>query len=113
MYSVETRNELLVFVTLNLLCCNFEQKDLAGLYLRCGLKNLGTVFLLTDALIPDEKFLVLINDLLASGEIADLFHDDEVENIVGSVRNEVNICMINRRIIDTKYVFEFLLISTK
>ncbi|KAF2355262.1 Dynein heavy chain domain [Trinorchestia longiramus] len=64
------------------------KKDLSGIYLRCGLKNLGTVFLLTDALIPDEKFLVLINDLLASGEIPDLFHDDEIENIVGAVRNE-------------------------
>lgn len=53
------------------------------------MKNLGTVFLLTDAHVPDEKFLVLINDLLASGEIPDLFHDDEVENIVSSVRNEV------------------------
>lgn len=67
-----------------------EQKDLSSIYLRCGLKNLGTVFLLTDALIPDEKFLVLINDLLASGEIPDLFHDDEVENIVSSVRNEAS-----------------------
>ena len=34
---------------------------------------MGTVFLLTDAQVPDEKFLVLINDLLASGEIPDLF----------------------------------------
>ncbi|KAK7067104.1 Dynein heavy chain 17, axonemal [Halocaridina rubra] len=43
---------------------------------------------MTDAHIPDEKFLVLINDLLASGEIPDLFPEDEVENIVSSVRNE-------------------------
>lgn len=67
----------------------FSQTDLANLYLRAGLKNLGTVFLITDAHIPDEKFLVLINDLLASGEIPDLFPEDEVENIVSSVRNEV------------------------
>ncbi|KAK4326145.1 hypothetical protein Pmani_003309 [Petrolisthes manimaculis] len=65
------------------------RSDLANLYLRAGLKNLGTVFLMTDAHIPDEKFLVLINDLLASGEIPDLFPEDEVENIVSSVRNEV------------------------
>ena len=49
------------------------QVDLAQLYLKAGLKNIGTVFLLTDAQVPDEKFLVLINDLLASGEIPDLF----------------------------------------
>ena len=49
------------------------QTDLAQLYIKAGLKNMGTVFLLTDAQVPDEKFLVLINDLLASGEIPDLF----------------------------------------
>lgn len=39
--------------------------------------------------VPDEKFLVLVNDLLASGEIPDLLPDDEVENIISGVRNEV------------------------
>ena len=32
---------------------------------------------------------MLINNLLASGEIPDLFSDDEVDNIVSMVRNEV------------------------
>jgi hypothetical protein len=66
-----------------------SQADLAGLYLKAGLRNMGTVLLITDAQIADEKFLVLINDLLASGEIADLFPDDEVDNIVSQLRNEV------------------------
>ena len=39
--------------------------------------------------MADERFLVLINNLLASGEIPDLFTDDECENIIGMVRNEV------------------------
>ncbi len=64
--------------------------ELSALYLKAGLKNVGIVFLVTDAQIPDESFLVLINDLLASGEITDLFPDDEVENIISSVRNEVS-----------------------
>ncbi|CAJ0928424.1 unnamed protein product [Ranitomeya imitator] len=63
--------------------------DLANQYIKAGVKNVGTVFLMTDAQVADEKFLVLVNDLLASGEIPDLFPDDEVENIIGSVRNEV------------------------
>ncbi|XP_070335216.1 dynein axonemal heavy chain 9 isoform X5 [Odocoileus virginianus] len=63
--------------------------DLAGLCLRAGVKNLSTVFLMTDAQVADEKFLVFINDLLASGEIPDLYSDDEVENIISNVRNEV------------------------
>ena len=32
---------------------------------------------------------MLINDLLASGEIPDLFPDDEVENIITAMRPEV------------------------
>ncbi|XP_071882010.1 dynein axonemal heavy chain 9 isoform X5 [Anas platyrhynchos] len=63
--------------------------DLANLYLKAGVKNIGTVFLMTDMQVADEQFLVLVNDFLASGEIPDLFPDDEVENIINSVRNEV------------------------
>uniref|UniRef100_A0A2I3HRY0 Dynein axonemal heavy chain 9 n=1 Tax=Nomascus leucogenys TaxID=61853 RepID=A0A2I3HRY0_NOMLE len=63
--------------------------DLASLCLKAGVKNLNTVFLMTDAQVADERFLVLINDLLASGEIPDLYSDDEVENIISNVRNEV------------------------
>ncbi|KAF4517247.1 hypothetical protein B566_EDAN011631, partial [Ephemera danica] len=68
------------------------EADLAALYLKAGLKNVGTVFLMTDAQVADEKFLVLINDLLASGEVPELFADDEVDNIVSSLRNEVVLC---------------------
>ena len=50
---------------------------------------MGTVFLLTDAQVPDEKFLVAINDLLASGEIPELFADDELENVINGIHNEV------------------------
>jgi len=39
--------------------------------------------------VAEEVFLVLINDLLASGEIPDLFPEDEVENIINAMRNEV------------------------
>ena len=39
--------------------------------------------------VPDEKFLVVINDLLASGEVPGLFADDELENVINSLRNEV------------------------
>ena len=32
---------------------------------------------------------MVINDLLASGEIPELFADDEVQNVVSGIRNEV------------------------
>lgn len=38
--------------------------------------------------MAEEQFLVVINDLLASGEVPDLFAPDEIENIVNLVRNE-------------------------
>ena len=44
---------------------------------------------MTDSQVAEEQFLVLINDLLASGEIPGLFMDDEVENIISSVRPQV------------------------
>nr|CAD7197237.1 unnamed protein product [Timema douglasi] len=63
--------------------------ELSGLYLKAGLKNVGIMFLMTDAQVPNEHFLVLINDLLSTGEVPDLFPDDTVENILAGVRNEV------------------------
>ncbi|MEJ1283888.1 hypothetical protein NN561_014866 [Cricetulus griseus] len=54
-----------------------------------GAKNMPTVFLLTDAHVLDESFLVLINDLLASGDISDLFSDEDVDKIASGIRNDV------------------------
>lgn len=78
-----------IFYLMIMIIINFLQKELAGLYLKSGMKNVGIMFLMTDAQVPNEHFLVLINDLLASGEVPDLFPDDEVENILAGVRNEV------------------------
>ncbi|XP_061694561.1 dynein axonemal heavy chain 11 [Syngnathoides biaculeatus] len=68
---------------------NDLKSDIARLYMKVGVKNIGTVFLYTDAHIPDESFLVLINDILASGDIPDLFSDEEVDTIVASMRMEL------------------------
>lgn len=66
------------------------KKDLSAICLKAGLKRLASVLLLTDAHLVDENLLGPINDFLATGEIPGLFSDDEIENIVSSVRNEVN-----------------------
>lgn len=47
------------------------------------------MLLMTDSQIIDEKFLVLINDMLASGEILDLFTDEEVDHIINAIKPEV------------------------
>lgn len=49
-------------------CLLSVQVDIASMCIKTGAKNIPTVFLLTDAQVPDERFLVLINDLLASGD---------------------------------------------
>lgn len=68
---------------------NDMKSDLGSLYYKAGLKSVGIMFLMTDSQVAEEKFLVLVNDMLASGEIPELFSDDEVENIVSGLRNEV------------------------
>ncbi|KAG8180011.1 hypothetical protein JTE90_020966 [Oedothorax gibbosus] len=63
--------------------------DIASLYLKAGVKNIGSLFMVSDAQVADERFLVLVNDLLSSGDIPDLFPEAEVENIVSALRSEV------------------------
>uniref|UniRef100_A0A182SXI4 Dynein heavy chain coiled coil stalk domain-containing protein n=1 Tax=Anopheles maculatus TaxID=74869 RepID=A0A182SXI4_9DIPT len=58
--------------------------------MKAGVKNVPCMFLMTDAQVAEESFLVLINDLLASGEIPELFPEDEIDNnIINALRNEV------------------------
>lgn len=76
--------------------------ELAVLYNKSGLKNLGIVFLMTDAQVANEQFLVLINDMLASGEVPDLFAEDEVENIIAG-------CWKKRTFFTISFYYRFLL----
>ena len=68
---------------------NELKADLAQCYVKAGQKGQGVMFLMTDAQVADEKFLVLINDLLASGEIPGLFAEDQRSDIYDGVRSEV------------------------
>ena len=68
---------------------NDLKDDLKEMYNKAGLKDEGVSFLLTDSQITNERFLIFINDLLASGNIPDLFASDEVDAIVGAVTNKV------------------------
>ncbi|KAL7875326.1 hypothetical protein SRHO_G00062960 [Serrasalmus rhombeus] len=63
--------------------------DLAELCLKAGVKNLPTVLLLTDAQIPDERFLVIISALLSSGEAPELLSEEEVDGAMKAVRRDV------------------------
>lgn len=56
------------------------------------------MFLFTEGQITNERFLVFINDLLSSGEIADLFPDEDIDNIINAVRSAVK----SEGIVDSK-----------
>jgi dynein heavy chain len=72
--------------------------DLQKMYIKSGQKDEGIMFLFTEGQITNERFLVSINDLLSSGEIADLFAAEDVDTIVNAVRSAVK----GEGIIDTK-----------
>jgi dynein heavy chain len=68
------------------------------MYIKSGQKDEGIMFLFTEGQITNERFLVSINDLLSSGEIADLFAAEDVDTIVNAVRSAVK----GEGIIDSK-----------
>jgi dynein heavy chain len=72
--------------------------DLQKMYIKAGQKDEGVMFLFTEGQITNERFLVFINDLLSSGEIADLFPSEDIDNIVNAVRSAVK----SEGIIDNK-----------
>ena len=64
---------------------NELKEDLQKMYLRAGVKDEGVCFLFTESQITDERFLVYINDLLATARIPDLYDaegEDEICNLV-------------------------------
>ncbi|CAM9352734.1 unnamed protein product, partial [Phaeothamnion confervicola] len=68
---------------------NDLREDLKTMYNKAGLKDEGVMFLLTDSQITNERFLVYMNDLLASGNVPDLFAVDEVDSIVNAMAGRV------------------------
>lgn len=55
--------------------------DLRRLYKILGVQNRPTVFMISDAQICDEHFMVVLNDMLSVGEVANLYKPDEFDEI--------------------------------
>lgn len=66
---------------------NFRD-DLQRMYRKSGVKGEGVSFLFTDSQIVDERMLVYLNDLLSSGEIPDLFAQEDKDEIINQMRSE-------------------------
>ena len=67
---------------------NAFKENLAELYIKTTVKNIATCFIFNDGQIIDERFLVYMNDLLASGNISDLLIKEQKDDCMNSVRNE-------------------------
>lgn len=59
------------------------------MYNRAGCKDEGLMFLFNEGQITNERFMVSLNDLLSSGEVSDLFNDEDIDGIVNNVRAAV------------------------
>ena len=68
---------------------NDLKEDLKIMYNLSGVKEEGVTFLFTDSQITNERFLVFMNDLLASGNIPDLFTPEEFDGIVNTMTPRV------------------------
>lgn len=61
----------------------FEFKeDLKTLYALTGISCKQTSFLFNDTQVTDESFLEIINNMLSSGEVANLYKSDEFEEVI-------------------------------
>ena len=68
---------------------NDLRTDLQLIYQKSGIKDEGIMFLFNEGQITNERFLTYINDLLSSGEVAELYTSDEKEVIINNVRPKV------------------------
>jgi len=77
-----------ITITNNYTLADFKL-DLVTIYQKSGIKNVGICFIFVDGQIVNEKMLVFMNDMLASGKIADLFTPEERDDAINGVRSEV------------------------
>ncbi len=67
---------------------NDFKENMLYLYTRAGCKSIGTCFILTDGQIVNERMMVFLNDMLATGNIPDIFTKDVKDEFSNAVRND-------------------------
>ena len=65
-------------LNLNLILINI---DLKKLYTQAGINNKETTFVLVDTQVVEESFLEDINNILSSGEVPNLYKNEEIEEV--------------------------------
>lgn len=64
------------------------KEDLKTLYNTSGVLNKATTFLFNDTQIVDESFLEIVNNMLSTGEVANLYKAEEFEEIKGKMEKD-------------------------
>lgn len=62
------------------------------MFKQSGVKGIQILFLMTDTQVVDDRFLIYINAILASSWISGLFPKDEIDGMLGNLRNEAKSC---------------------
>jgi len=57
------------------------REDLKTLYSMTGVENKPTSFLFNDTQVVEEQFLEIVNNMLSTGEVANLYKSDEMEEV--------------------------------
>nr|XP_012223058.1 PREDICTED: dynein heavy chain 2, axonemal-like [Linepithema humile] len=65
------------------------REDLKTLYSIVGVENKPTSFLFNDTQVVEEQFLEIVNNMLSTGEVANLYKSDEMEDIKNRLSKEV------------------------
>ncbi|KAL2735253.1 dynein axonemal heavy chain 2 [Vespula squamosa] len=64
------------------------REDLKKLYSITGVENKPTSFLFNDTQVAEEQFLEIVNNMLSTGEVANLYKTDEMEDIKNRLTKE-------------------------
>lgn len=65
------------------------REDLKTLYSITGVENKPTSFLFNDTQVVEEQFLEIVNNMLSTGEVANLYKSDEMEDVSWLIRSTV------------------------
>jgi len=63
------------------------REDLKTLYSITGVENKPTSFLFNDTQVVEEQFLEIVNNMLSTGEVANLYKSDEMEDVSRLIRS--------------------------
>lgn len=63
------------------------REDLKTLYSIVGVENKPTSFLFNDTQVAEEQFLEIVNNMLSTGEVANLYKSDEMEDVSRLIRS--------------------------